>query len=443
MKVTFIYPDIEGGSLLPEASTTYRPETKKLGGFNEGIAQLIAILKDKGHKTKLLHYTEPPKPASLLQSISGSDLIAFSSNSFTYPYVQKWSQIIKQKSDTPMILGGVHPTLAPEQSLMQSHVNAINIGEGDYSLPKFCEAIEKGELSSPIPNIWWKQDGKIIKERSMYPLANLDQLPFPDRSLWDYTKLFSSLNNTLRIMVSRGCPYSCKYCSNHQLRSASMQASGKWVRYMSPRHAINYIQYAISEFNLVDNINFNDTILPLSKQWTDRFLLLYKREVDLPFVCRTRPDLIRPKLCQQLKNAGCTKVIFGVESGSPRIRKIIGRTMKTITIIKAFRECQRNGLKTKALVMLGLPSETESDIKATIRLLRKLNPDEIVGTIFHPFAHTKLYDYCIQKGYIHTNFKITDKNLFQSSPLRMPQISPQTIKYYQENLLALVDGGIK
>ena len=140
------------------------------------------------------------------------------------------------------------------------------------------------------------------------------------------------------------------------------------------------------------------------------FCTKYKKEIDLPFTCNGRVENIDNRLCNVLKKANCNSIMFGVESGSEKIRKeILNRTISDEMIISAFRNVKRVGIKTFSYNMVGIPYETMDDINKTIELNKKIKPDEVQTTIFYPFPGTELFYLCKKNGWIQDR-KIKDYN---------------------------------
>jgi radical SAM superfamily enzyme YgiQ (UPF0313 family) len=153
----------------------------------------------------------------------------------------------------------------------------------------------------------------------------------------------------------------------------------------------------------------------------------YKKEIGIPFEVTTRVETASEDMFGWLKEAGCTRVAMGIESGNEWLRtNILSRRMTNEQLIKAFRLAREAGLKTKSYNIVGFPGETEEMFEDTVRLNAEINPDSHVCYIFNPYPGTKLHGYSLEKGY----FSDTPVEEFVSrtdTPLNLPTFSREKI----------------
>lgn len=142
--------------------------------------------------------------------------------------------------NVPIIYGGVHPTLLPEETIKHSLVDAICIGEGEKTIVEYLNRLEKGE-SPNVKGIWYKENGKIVRNSLRPFIQNLDSLPFPNWDYWNIEKYFKTffIPNSLSILSSRGCPYNCSFCSNRAIASA---IPGRYYRIRFAENVIEEIK---------------------------------------------------------------------------------------------------------------------------------------------------------------------------------------------------------
>lgn len=224
--------------------------------------------------------------------------------------------------------------------------------------------IVDGKPVDQIPNLVRKVDGKIIQNSIQPLLEDLDQLPFPDRELFDYQ---NSLNQDHRadFMVGRGCPYRCTYCINNQMINL---APGRYVRLRSVSNILTEIKLVLHNYQNIESICFQDDTFALKRGWLVEFCDRYKREIGLPFVCNLRADRTDEEIVIVLKNAGCQEVRIGIEQGNESLRRsMLNRKMSNEQIIAAFQMLHKAGIKTFAYNMIGIPGETEQTVQETIR----------------------------------------------------------------------------
>ncbi len=417
MKVTFVYPDLN------------------LGKFNLGIGYLSAVLKRANHATELIHLKEHIGRDEFISRLkqSNPDLVAISSCTNMMPYSRELASWAKQASDkTPVICGGVHPTLCPEESVNFDGFDMICLGEGEEALLELCDKLQKSADITSIRNLWVKQGSRIYKNEIRPLINDLDNLPFADRSIFSSESLIEDdkLGATF-VMVSRGCPYSCSYCSNQAFHEL-YRGKGSYLRFRSVGNIIQELDSLKSRY---DAIIFHDDILPLNKEWLRGFAKQYKADIGLPFVCNLRVELAQKDSLELLKDAGCIQVCLGVESGNDFIRKeIMHRNMSREQIIQAFHACRRLGIKTKSFNMVGLPFEDMGKVLETIKLNVEADPDIIQVSIFYPYPGTELFEMSRKNNFI------TNKNLvsyFDGSILSLPTMNQNQIYFARKRFVKM------
>ena len=149
MKVLFVYPNV----------VAYPKH------ISIGIAYLSAVLKKHGHETGLIDTTFGMKDAAFLSKVKefGPDIIAMSSVTNNFRYSTHLASLVKKENKVPIIIGGVHPTVDPEETLLKDCFDMICIGEGENALLELVTSLEEGHRDTRISNIWFKENERIIK----------------------------------------------------------------------------------------------------------------------------------------------------------------------------------------------------------------------------------------------------------------------------------------
>ncbi len=414
MKILFVYPNI---------ITT--PKDISLG-----IAYLSSALKKAGHKTCIIDTTFGITEHEILQKATSfaPDLIAITSASNDFYYAKKIARFLKRLG-IPIICGGYHPTVVPEEVIKEECFDAICIGEGEQALVEFVNELGKSKnngLPTKVQNFWVKkreQDNIKIIKNPVRPLnRELDKLPFPDREIFDYKKYLDWHGNIASVISTRGCPFNCTYCINAFLRKNKI---GGYVRFRSVDNIIEEIELMKKRYD-IKAIEFYDDTFTLDLERIKEFAEKYPKRIDLPFYINARANTVSKEMFQLLKKAGCVRVSIGVESGSERIRnKIMKRNITEKQMIDAFSWAKQCGLQTYSFNIIGMPYETLSDIKATIRLNRILKPDFIGVSIFNAYPGTELYELCmeqdlLQKGKISSSY-------FTSTNVKLPNFTEKQL----------------
>jgi radical SAM superfamily enzyme YgiQ (UPF0313 family) len=427
VKILFVYSDISGAEHYG---------AKK---YYSGIGSLSAVLRAGGHVTELIYLqTEPTREAFAAQmQASAPDMVAFSSTTHQYPYIERYAGYLREAMPgTLRVCGGAHPTLAPEQVAASASFDAICLGEGEYPLRDLAQRLERGEDYADIPNLWVRRGGELIRNPLRPLIANLDELPYVDRELFDYDALLAANGGWVDIMSGRGCPYECSYCCNPGLKTC-YQGLGKYVRFRSVGHVLGELRALRARYP-VKTVNFQDDTFTLDRRWTLDFCQAYGQEVRLPFWINTRAERILDEtLVRALAQAGCAGVRIGVENGDEALRAgVLKRRMSNDDLVRAFALLHAHGLKAYSCNMIGIPGETPASIQATIDLNRRLEPDEFQFSVFYPYPMTELHDTCVAQGLIRAGHTISSYYA-KESVLDLPTLSAQELARGYERFEAL------
>ena len=208
-------------------------------------------------------------------------------------------------------------------------------------------------------------------------------------------------------MASRGCPFSCTYCFNHQLVShyrKDLNCSFKglnYIRHFKVDQLMQEIDYLQQNYQNISMFILDDDLFTFYREYVEQFCAAYKKISTLPFVVNAHVGFFEKRRAKYLADAGCKIVKFGVESGSERIRRqILQRRMKNESIVKAIKTAHQFGLHTSVFLMIGLPAETHEDVMDTIRLMAQAKPGRYRWSFFFPFPGTKAYELSAEGNHI-------------------------------------------
>jgi len=398
MRILFIYPNVNLNISI-----------------NHGIAALSAFLKKFGHQTDLIQINtkQELKDLSMIELFK-PDIIAMYVGTTQWQTAKAVAKQVKQKYCIPIFIGGPHPTTNPECLFEIEEIDGLCIGEGEHALLELVERFSKGGEITNIRNLWVRQ-GRVISKNAVRPLMErLDELPFPDWSIFSKEAIY----NYPCFSFSRGCPFLCPYCINYALKNIYNDGT-KFVRFRSVHSAIEEIKGKKDRYSL-KILNFDDDVLTKDKIWIKEFCSVYKKEIGIPFNCNVRVETVDDDMCALLKNAGAHMVGMGIESGDFNIRKkILNRIITDDQIIRAFKTVKSAGLKTYAFNMIGIPGETSESFEKTIALNKAVLPDDLQLSIFFPFPGTILGEECIKNKYIKYESPF---GIFNYSVLEFPQI---------------------
>ncbi len=361
--------------------------------FHVGLAYISSVLKNSGHTTSYLPLTFLAKKVIEEEIAKNStQLIFITTTNDSYDLCQKIVSFVRQRYDIPVVLGGIHPTICPEEAIETEGIIGICRGEGEYASLELCDALQKKEDYTKIQNLWIKTSETILKNDLRPLIQNLDELPFPDYSIFEKNRIFT----TLPVILSRGCPYRCTYCCNHSLQTL-YQSKGKYLRYHSVDYAIKFITRLLEQFPTTRFIEFYDDTFTLHQKWLQDFLKEFAN-LGVKFICNTRFDLIDENIAKMLYDSGCVRVNAAIEAGSEKIRnEILKRNLTDSKIIEHAQIVRKHGILLHTHNMVGIPCETEENIIETIKLNQVIQAETVQVSIFNPYPKSDLHKLCQEK----------------------------------------------
>lgn len=366
-----------------------------------GLAFLSSYLKKAGHEVALLDMQ-----GLLMDSVELSKRIAeerpgivgITAMTPTIPEALQVAEISKQALPEALtVLGGVHPTLAPEEVLADRHVDYVIRGEGEYALTALAGALESGSPVEEIDGLCFKREGELVIRGKASLIRDLDTLPIPDYEAFPverYIEHNSHLRNMrgISMIVSRGCPYQCTFCAVHQTMGR------KW-RIKSPERVVEEV-LAIKNRYGIEGVWFKDSIFNLNRRWTREFCeLMIDRQVNVSWQALTRIDLIDEDELQLMKLAGLTQLDLGIETGSPKSLKRLRKGVSVEQIREKVSLAKRH-VNVFGFFMIGIPGEDEADVRQTFEMAKSLDLDRWTWSIYSPLPGSTLYDELVIEGKI-------------------------------------------
>ncbi|MBT3464836.1 radical SAM protein [archaeon] len=248
------------------------------------------------------------------------------------------------------------------------YINFSIYGDPEYTLLELANENDFKDIKGLI----YRDGDELIKNESRELIKDLDDLPFPARHLLPINAYRRMPHEKLKepcidMLVSRGCPYNCTYCSIKII-------AGKLRRTRSPRKTIEEMKMLKNKYN-VKQIHFQDPVLTINKKWILEFCdLLIGANLGLIWSCQTRTDCVDREILIKMKKAGCKSVLYGIESLDQKSLDNIKKGTKSEEIIKAIVLTKKIGIEARCSIMVGLPGETKNAVNKTVDLLIKANP---------------------------------------------------------------------
>ena len=374
--------------------------------FPFGLSMIAAVLERAGHTVECWVIC----PGGDLELVAdeilhrfGAEAAACTAVTTQFPMIERFTALLKRRNPAlHTILGGHHATLVPDEVMASPWFDAICVGEGDQAAVAYADALGAGKTPTGIPGLWIKdrQTGDIEKSPPSPFYTDLDSLPFVNREHW--RRWVVNPDRSSVIVVGRGCPFLCTYCSNHALKSVT---TGKFVRFRSVDNVLQEIRLLAQSCPDLEFIYLEvETIGALPQyaaQLSDR-LAAFNAErtssirfgTNLSVTSRLVGDPAALEgLLSALARGNIISLNIGLESGSERIRDaILKRPRYTNADIIAFcAAARRFGVEVTLFVLIGLPTETPAECLETAAVARACNPTNFYLSIFYPYPGTDLH----------------------------------------------------
>ncbi len=390
---------------------------------------LAAYLKERGHKVFIifcLGAVSKKMASAALEFVKASDvgLIGISLVTDDFEKAKLLTDVIKQDVKVPIIWGGAHPSIRPDECL--KYADMVCQGEGEEALAELCESIDKKQNRLDIKNIVFKKDGQTIRNDIRCLTEDLDALPFEDVEIKDHLVLTEEgikpfgedfLRGQYSIMCSRGCPFSCSYCYNNE-RRRKYSNKGKYLRERSIESVLEELVKVKRRFPSLKLVNFwDDNFFSRDEKQLAAFAEGYRRLINLPFFCLANPSNVSEEKIKLLKSAGLFKMQIGVQTGSERVNfKVYHRPILNKNVIQLAFLLKKYKITPVYDIIFNNPYEAKEDLKETIKLLARFpKPFVLQGfnLIFYPGSD--ITDQAIKDSYIQTTSRIDELAKIQSS----------------------------
>jgi anaerobic magnesium-protoporphyrin IX monomethyl ester cyclase len=362
------------------------------------ILYLAAYVRKFGHNVKVFDYEVDNFDIEKIREYR-PNIVGITAMTPTIKKAANIARKIKKKIKTTILVGGNHVTALPKETLKEFPSFDIGIvGEGEETLKEICE----NKPLKKIKGITYRRGKRIMVNKRRPPIENLDELPFPARDLIDMKKyrgastpgLSREFLNITELYINRGCNWGlCTFC-------ASMLTHCKF-RERSIDNVIAEMKECIKKYG-INHFTIDDDTLTTSKKRTLEFCKKVKR-LNVTWDCDSRVTVDK-KMLKVMKESGCKKIAFGVESGSQKILQLIKKGITINQIKNAFKWCKEVGIETSAFFMIGShPDETWEDLEMTKKLIKEIKPDYITASIAVPYPGTELRKQMEERNLVFSN----------------------------------------
>lgn len=295
--------------------------------------------------------------------------------------------------DIKIILGGSHIASTKDELFKYTNdVDYLMYGEAEIAFYELYNAKNEEDLSKISGLIYRSADG--IKINPNIPIANLDELPFPDLSLVKLNKYNSYYSKSLplaTIMGTRGCPFRCTFCDQF----ATM---GREFRHRTPKNIVDEIEHNLKHFGTRDII-FKDSTFTNNKTWVYGICKEIKdRGLKINWSCNTRVSMVNEELLKTMRDAGCYMIAFGIEAGAQHVLNLMKKGTRVEQAHEATKMCNKAGIETTGYFMIGNPGEKEEDALKTIKLAKEIDLDYAAFGVTIAYPNTEIYYWALENN---------------------------------------------
>lgn len=369
-----------------------------------GLLSVATPLDVAGFKVRIIDQQTEPDWEEILLSELKTEPICVGMSSMTGPEIWgalKASEIVKGHSSVPVVWGGVHASLLPQQTLENQYVDIVVKGEGEETFSELVTSLANKKPLNTVQGIWYKENGQ-LKQNTPRPFVDLNKLPPLSYHLVDLHSHLSraSKRDCLRFETSRGCPSDCAFCYNTTFNQK------RW-RALNPEETLFRIQRIKDEFNIQGIVLSDDNFFVNVNRVYQILESMIKRKLDMVWAAGDiRLDTVAQMdddFFSLLERSGCLSIVIGVETGSQRVAEMMRKGIDISQAISVNRRLAKYNLQPRYCFVTGIPGETREDLSQTASLMLRLvedNPKATLGVnIFATYPGTELFNVCVQHGF--------------------------------------------
>ncbi len=406
-----------------------------------GLLSLAAVLREKNYHISVKDYSgEKLSDQQIKRDIEKNNPSYVGIGVLTGPVITRALQISKvaQELGKKVIWGGPHVTILPTLTIEHPFVDGVVIGEAEQSFGQLVDYFE-GKGDAPNGTGFKHEDSyKIMPPQTQF--ADVNQLPMP---AWDLLgnidKYFPyRKHNSVVISASRGCIYRCGFCHN---------ANKDVNKYGGPYRNLD-AERILKEFALVtsltrkdiDRMDIGGDLHFSTPSYVKKFAEdMIKMGNDIKWNTASTIRVMDGGLADMVVKAGCESIMFGVESGSERIQKMLGKPIDYQKAMLLTNKLRKQGTLVTCTYMMGHPTETLEEVKKTLHYMKTIPSDQNLLQFYRPFPGTPYFDMVVQQKGIEPPQTLEQCATFGvlGSEVNLTNIPTKTLLriYYRANLV--------
>ena len=397
MKILLIYPYCIESRLNDE----------DISAVPQGLFYIAALLKKNAYDVEVLNWYNISNRSQDIKSElikKRPDVIGFS-----ILHANRWggidiARMAKQVNpQIKIVFGGIGATFLWEHFLIHfPEVDFVVVGEGEYPFLNLIQCLSQDSACQldHVKGLAYRKDGRVRRNPDAEAICDLDQLPIP-------AQYFSYQH----VSLTRGCAANCHFCG-------SPQFWGRQVRFHSADYFVEQLSLLYEQGNRFFYVS-DDTFTINPHRVIEICKKIIQTQMDVHWAAISRVDMINAEILYWMRKAGCIQISYGVESGSEKIRKLLGKKISNQQIRQAFELTQRYGIMARAYFIYGCPQESWQTIEETIDLMEAIKPLSIIFYILDLFPGTALFDDYQNRNKLNDDIwlqRIEDIMYFETDP---------------------------
>ncbi|MEM2136135.1 MAG: radical SAM protein [Candidatus Jordarchaeaceae archaeon] len=328
-----------------------------------GLTYLAAVLQKNGYEVQILdmlvsRFSLKKIREKILEF--KPDICGAGPVTMNYPTALRALKLCKEMGALTVI-GGPHVTFYDREALLEApYLDIVVRGEGEYTLLD----IVKGRDLKDIDGITFREDGQIVRNPDRKFIENLDELPFPARTLTPISK-YRAFKAGCDMITGRGCPYNCTFCVGHKM-------GGRKPRFRDIKLCVDEFEEIVYDYGF-KRINIVDDLLTINHKRIFAFCdEIISRGIKVPWTAFSRVDTVTKELLSKMKEAGCVLILFGVESGNQKILDLAKKRLTLEKIRRGVSLTKEVGIDVLSSFIMGLPGETKETIRESLEFGKSL-----------------------------------------------------------------------
>lgn len=367
-----------------------------------GLLHIGTILKKEGYTVSIIDVIKHPDYKKIIvKEIENALLVGLTALTTEVKNAIEISDYVKNINiKIPIIWGGWHPTLFPEQICSDKSVDFVCIGEGEYTILKLVKALESGLSFENIDGLAYKDKG-VVKVNPPIAFVKLEELPQINYDLIDISKYIkATARRNIPYQSSRGCPHRCKFCIN------SVTGNQKY-RFKSAQKVVDEIEYLINKYNLNFIAFIDDNFFVNIKRVRKICEEIINRKLNIKWFAECRADYFREnfvneEFLQLATESGLSELTIGAESGSQRILNLLKKDITVKQILNSSKMLSKFPIRPRYGFIIGIYGQTKEEIIASVDLankVKKICPNsKYKHNILTPYPGCELTDELVEKG---------------------------------------------